>query len=641
MRDTQKKTHPKWRLFEEARTYVQTLGLKKTAEWRTWVKEGNKPVDIPSNPDKLYKSQGWTSWGDWLGTGAIASFNKSYRSFEEGRTFVRSLGLKNQKEWQNWAVSNTKPIDIPANPVSVYQERGWVNWGDWLGTSSIASKDRIYQSFEEARAFVHTFGLKNKDEWQTWVKSNAKPDDIPTNPRRVYKDQGWVGWGDWLGTGNVASKNRIYQPFEKARSFVHNLRLKSKNEWQDWIKSAAKPDDIPTNPHRVYKDKGWIGLGDWLGTGNVASFNRTYLPFEEARTFARSLGLKSNVEWKAWAKSSDKPDNIPASPSMFYQNQGWVGWGDWLGTGTIASQNRICLPFEEARAYVRSLGLKSQAEWTAWAKSDDKPDNIPAQPYQTYKNKGWVSMGDWLGTGTIATFNRTYRPFEEARTFVRSLGLKSQAEWTAWAKSDDKPDDVPADPPETYKGKGWVGMGDWLGVFNQWNRNAVLSFLRSIEPVLPQLQPAELYAIMRQNGMIASSVKSNNSNAPLIKSIRDLCSSPNPESDFEKIVAEIEEQNATLDNDELSDNEEIAPDVVPAEEETTDELPTLRSFAALKAVDLLVDAGITSDEETLEFLVCNRVSELWQACLNNDPKFDLARLRTETGGAYFNEIRNR
>jgi superfamily II DNA or RNA helicase/SAM-dependent methyltransferase len=565
----------------------------------------------------------------------------NWRPFEEARTFVRSLGLKSQAEWVAWTKSNDRPDDIPAQPYRTYKDKGWVSYGDWLGTGSIAPQNRNYLSFEEARNFVHSQGLKSNDEWRTWSKSNARPHDIPGNPDQVYKDQGWTSWGDWLGTGTIASYNRTYRSFEEARAFAHSLGLKSQIKWGDWSNSGAKPDDIPRKPDQTYKNKGWLGWGDWLGTGRIANFNRTFRAFEEARSFAHSLGLKGKDAWGAWSKSEDKPDDIPTHPDRTYKNKGWLGWGDWLGTGTIASQNRIYLPFEEARAFVRSLGLKSQAEWAAWAKSDDKPDNIPAQPYQTYKGKGWVSMGDWLGTGTIATFNRTYRPFEEARAFVRSLGLKSQAEWTAWAKSDDKPDDVPADPPGTYKGKGWVGMGDWLGVFNQWNRNAVLSFLRSIEPVLPQLQPAELYAIMRQNGMIASSVKSNNSNAPLIKSIRDLCSSPNPESDFEKIVAQIQEQNAAVDNKEPGNGEEIAPDVVPTQGETTDQLPTLRSFAALKAVDLLVDTGITSDEETLEFLVCNRVSELWQACLNNDPKFDLDRLRTETGGAYFNEIRNR
>ena len=38
-------------------------------------------------------------------------------------------------------------------------------------------------------------------------------------------------------------------------------------------------------------------------------------------------------------------------------------------------------------------------------------------------------MGDWLGTGTVATHLRKYRSFKEARAFVRGLGLKSQAEW--------------------------------------------------------------------------------------------------------------------------------------------------------------------------------------------------------------------
>jgi superfamily II DNA or RNA helicase len=351
--------------------------------------------------------------------------------------------------------------------------------------------------------------------------------------------------------------------------------------------------------------------------------------------------LKSKDEWVAWSKSDTKPHNIPANPPQVYKNKGWISWGDWLGTNNIAPQNRTYLPFEEARTFARNLGLKNSREWDTWSKSDDRPDNIPIVPYHVYQNEGWVNWGDWLGTGNISNSNRVYLPFEEARTFAQSLGLKRKDEWIAWAKSQEKPDNIPATPAQTYNNKGWLCWANWLGVVNLWKRNDVLSFLYSIKPVLPHLQPAELYAIMRQNGMIAASRNNCNCNAHFIKNIEELCSSPNPEADFDKIVAEIEEQNPALNNDELSDDEQIAPDVVPTEEETTDGLPTLRSFAELKAVDLLVDARITSDEETLEFLVCNRVSELWQACLNNDPKFDLDRLRTETGGVYFNEIRNR
>ena len=55
-------------------------------------------------------------------------------------------------------------------------------------------------------------------------------------------------------------------------------------------------------------------------------------------------------------------------------------------------------------------------------------------------------MGDWLGTGTIATFLIEYMPFKEARAFVHSLNIESQTKWKEYCKSGDKPDDIPSKP---------------------------------------------------------------------------------------------------------------------------------------------------------------------------------------------------
>jgi very-short-patch-repair endonuclease len=65
------------------------------------------------------------------------------------------------------------------------------------------------------------------------------------------------------------------------------------------------------------------------------------------------------------------------------------------------------------------------------------------------------------GTGYIATFNREYLPFEEARAFVHTLDIKTQAEWNAYCKSGEKPDTIPSNPGKVYKGN-WLGLGDWL-----------------------------------------------------------------------------------------------------------------------------------------------------------------------------------
>jgi hypothetical protein len=239
-----------------------------------------------------------------------------------------------------------------------------------------------------------------------------------------------------------------FRDFESARDFVRSLGLKSREEWQTYYQSGKKPDDIPANPNRDYK-KEFKTMGDWLGTGTVSTRDRTYLPFTEARDFARSLGLKNREEWNEYCKSGDKPDDIPKVPAQSYKKE-WEGVGDWLGTGRVANQDKVYRSFAEARKFAMSLGLKTGEEWKEYCKSGDKPDNIPQKPERTYKNE-WKGTGDWLGTGRIANQDREYRPFKEAREFVRALNLKNQKAWYDYCKSGNKPDDIPSDPWITYK----------------------------------------------------------------------------------------------------------------------------------------------------------------------------------------------
>ena len=50
-----------------------------------------------------------------------------------------------------------------------------------------------------------------------------------------------------------------------------------------------------------------------------------------------------------------------------------------------------------AKKYVTSLKLKSQREWNEFNKTNIRPEGIPRNPAQTYKNSGWISWYDWLG----------------------------------------------------------------------------------------------------------------------------------------------------------------------------------------------------------------------------------------------------
>jgi hypothetical protein len=70
-----------------------------------------------------------------------------------------------------------------------------------------------------------------------------------------------------------------------------------------------------------------------LGTGNLAPGQQKFRPFAEAREFARSLGLRSEKEWRDYAKSEQFPSDIPVAAHAVYADCGWAGFGDWLGTG--------------------------------------------------------------------------------------------------------------------------------------------------------------------------------------------------------------------------------------------------------------------------------------------------------------------
>ncbi len=58
---------------------------------------------------------------------------------------------------------------------------------------------------------------------------------------------------------------------------------------------------------------------------------------------------------------------------------------------------------------------------------------------------------------------KQWRPFEEAKKFVRSLKLKNQDEWMEYSKSDERPSDIPTNPHNAYKNDGWKSLGDFLG----------------------------------------------------------------------------------------------------------------------------------------------------------------------------------
>jgi hypothetical protein len=52
----------------------------------------------------------------------IMESSSKYLPFIEAREFIRKLGLKNKKEWDDYCISGLKPDNIPSNPEIIYKQ---------------------------------------------------------------------------------------------------------------------------------------------------------------------------------------------------------------------------------------------------------------------------------------------------------------------------------------------------------------------------------------------------------------------------------------------------------------------------------------------------------------------------------------
>jgi len=167
---------------------MRALNLSSVQEWRYWCTSGQRPEDIPSDPEKNYRDRGWVSWPDWL---AHLARNAS-RSFEDASQSARTLNLSSQQEWRDWRKTERTPEDVPSDPERAYKGCGWVNWPDWRGYNT-----RIgipLQPCENARQYARALIFSSPQDWEDWNKGGQRPDAIHGNTQRAYKgNNGRVG----------------------------------------------------------------------------------------------------------------------------------------------------------------------------------------------------------------------------------------------------------------------------------------------------------------------------------------------------------------------------------------------------------------------------------------------------------------
>ena len=86
--------------------------------------------------------------------------------------------------------------------------------------------------------------------------------------------------------------------------------------------------NIPKKPESYYKEKGWKGYKDFIGSNHVNP-KQDYIDFSELKSFVKSKNIKTMKEFEFWNKN-EKPENIPLYPNNTYKRQGvWVSRFFW------------------------------------------------------------------------------------------------------------------------------------------------------------------------------------------------------------------------------------------------------------------------------------------------------------------------
>ncbi len=129
-----------------------------------------------------------------------------FRKFEDVRKTAQTLNFSSKKQWYAWAKTSSRPQGMPTDPQIAYAEKGWISWGDFLGTGAEveAPQVRRFKTFEEAKDFAISLNLKGQKEWQTFAQTSALPNDIPANPDKYYAKIGWKSWVHFLGAEKKA-----------------------------------------------------------------------------------------------------------------------------------------------------------------------------------------------------------------------------------------------------------------------------------------------------------------------------------------------------------------------------------------------------------------------------------------------------
>ena len=67
-----------------------------------------------------------------------------------------------------------RPLWLTAKPDRKYKNKGWVDWGHFLGTGNVQSQKKKFWSFEYSRKHLRPLGIKSGEDFKRYMPFSCR-----------------------------------------------------------------------------------------------------------------------------------------------------------------------------------------------------------------------------------------------------------------------------------------------------------------------------------------------------------------------------------------------------------------------------------------------------------------------------------
>tara|TARA_Y100000590_G_C15732323_1_gene1017457 strand:- start:234 stop:3980 length:3747 start_codon:yes stop_codon:yes gene_type:complete len=329
--------------LNEAIKIVHPLNFKSVRAYHTWWVK-TKPENLAKKANQYYLNKGeWSRekkdefWTFYFGNTITSNQTKSKRfndmTWSEGQRILREKGIRTISQYDD-AKENGELQELPPKP-SEYWKDVWKKNGGLSGF--VESRPKAYREhilpYDEAKIFIQQVTWNGRritsgPIYRAWAKTEQRPAGMPANPEREYKGRGWktdgTGWMDFLGTENVANKNKEFWSFKKCKEWLHKHDdVNGQKAFYEGKKNGTIPKKIPASYRTIFKDE-FTTDGDFFGTGNIAARDKFIdapvfsIAKKQYQKIAVDFEIKTFTEWKNRIDEIKLPSNLPPHPGSVY-----------------------------------------------------------------------------------------------------------------------------------------------------------------------------------------------------------------------------------------------------------------------------------------------------------------------------------